>query len=344
MSAIAPPSSSASAQRIAVIGAGIAGLVCAGQLQARGAQVTVFDKGTVPGGRAATRVTEHGNFDHGAQYFTVQSHRFDNEVAAWSRTGVVRRWSGRVIAFSDRRVIEKAMSVDRYVGAPGMNEVARHLATGLDVRLSTKIEAVSASTGRRGLWHLHPTDGRELAVGGFDALVVAVPAPQAATLLKGLTDLAAAVQTVQWAPCWAAMLALARPSGVDFDGAFINDDPILGWVARDSAKPDRAAVQGIAERWVLHAKPRWSQEYIDMAPEQAGQWLLRAFSARIGRALKPRALAAQRWRFATPVNPLSQSFLWDARKRIGLCGDWCNGPRVEGAYLSGLALADAIAV
>lgn len=331
-----------SAPRIAVIGAGIAGLACGRELQARGAQVTLFDKGTVPGGRATTRITEHGNFDHGAQYFTVQNHRFDSEVATWLRDGVARRWPGRVVAFSDGRMIEKAMSVERHVGAPGMNDLGRHLAASLDIRLSTKIEHVSASGGRRGLWHVHPSDGRELAVGGFDALVVALPSPQAAALLKGHTELVAPMLTVQWVPCWAGMLALARPSGAGFDGAFINDDPILGWVARDSGKPDRLAVSSVAERWVLHAKPRWSQEYLEMEPAQAGQWLLRAFSARIGRALKPRWLAAHRWRFATPVNPLSQPFLWDARKHIGACGDWCNGPRVEGAFLSGIALAEAI--
>ena len=76
-----------------------------------------------------------------------------------------------------------------------------------------------------------------------------------------------------------------RSSGAGFEGAFINDDPILGWVSQDSAKPGRERIPGVAERWVLHAKPRWSQEYLDMEPEQVGQWLLRAFSARLGRAL-----------------------------------------------------------
>lgn len=339
----APLPVSFASERIAVIGAGIAGLACARALQARGAQVIVFDKGTVPGGRATTRVTAHGNFDHGAQYFTVQHHRFENELAGWQREGVVQPWSARVIAFSERRVVDKAMSVEPYVAVPGMSELGRYLATGLDLHLSTPITRIDASGGRRGLWHVQSASGRGLAVGGFDAVVVAVPSPRAATLLNGHTELVAPMLTVQWAPCWAAMVALAHPAGTDFDAAFVNDDPILGWVARDNAKPDRATVAGVAERWVLHAKPRWSQEYLEMEPTQAGQWLLRAFSARIGHGLKPRWLAAHRWRFATPVNPLPQACLWDARQRIGVCGDWCNGPRVEGAFLSGIAMAEAIA-
>ncbi|MGF2507850.1 NAD(P)/FAD-dependent oxidoreductase, partial [Ralstonia pseudosolanacearum] len=35
--------------------------------------------------------------------------------------------------------------------------------------------------------------------------------------------------------------------------------------------------------------------------------------------------------------------LWDAASRLGACGDWCEGPRVEAAFLSGVALAAKIA-
>lgn len=327
------------APRIAVVGGGLAGLACAGALTRRGASVTVFEQGSVPGGRAATRVTEHGNFDLGAQYFTVQNHKFEAIAAGWQQEGLVKPWPGRMIAFSGGRLIEQAMTHQRHVGVPGMGELGRGLAAGIDIQLSTTIEHVERQGGR---WQLHASDRRTLAVRGFDALVVATPSPQAVALLKGQTELIATIAAVQWVPCWAAMVALVRSSGAGFEGAFINDDPILGWVACDSAKPMRERIPGVTERWVLHARPRWSQDYIDMEPEQAGQWMLRAFSARLGRALKPRWLAAHCWRHATPVNPLSQLCLWDARRRVGFAGDWCGGPRLEGAVLSGLALAEAM--
>jgi hypothetical protein len=80
-----------------------------------------------------------------------------------------------------------------------------------------------------------------------------------------------------------------------------------------------------------------------MDPAEAANWLSRAFSARVGRAIAPRHLAAHRWRYAMPVNPLSSTHLWDERQNLGIAGDWCNGPRLEGAYLSGLSLAEAVA-
>jgi predicted NAD/FAD-dependent oxidoreductase len=38
---------------------------------------------------------------------------------------------------------------------------------------------------------------------------------------------------------------------------------------------------------------------------------------------------AFRWRFAIPANPLPERFVYDDALRIGLCGDWVGGPRVE---------------
>jgi renalase len=34
--------------------------------------------------------------------------------------------------------------------------------------------------------------------------------------------------------------------------------------------------------------------------------------------------------------------LWDCVERLGACGDWCVGGRVEAAFLSGVALAGRV--
>jgi predicted NAD/FAD-dependent oxidoreductase len=52
--------------------------------------------------------------------------------------------------------------------------------------------------------------------------------------------------------------------------------------------------------------------------------------------------AAHRWRYALVETPLGESCLWDPASGIGVCGDFCLGPRVEAAWLSGTALASAV--
>jgi len=326
------------AGRFAIVGAGIAGLGCAKALGEAGVSVTVFERDEFPGGRAATVINGAGPYDHGAQYFTASDGRFAAELQRWQSAGIVQRWAGRIIAFDGGSVQDKTASVERFVGVPGMRRIGLHMTQGIDVRYSTPVARLQR--GADG-WHLHGESKEAGGSGPFDAVLLAVPSPAAAALAAGLTPLAEIAGAVNWDPCWAVAMALAQPSGAAFDGAFVNDDPILGWVALDSAKPRRGQVDGVAERWVLHARPQWSSRYAALNEQEVTHWMIRSFAARLRRNLNPLHAQAVRWQHAAPVNPLPQTCLWDGTQRLGMAGDWCGGPRIEGAYLSGLALAEA---
>lgn len=325
--------------RFAVIGAGVAGLACARRLQEAGAEVTVFERDAFPGGRAATRIDAAGPFDHGAQYFTALHDRFAAALTGWQADGIVQRWDGRIVAFDAGGVRDQTASAERFVAVPGMRRLGLHMAQPLQVRCSTPIARLQH--GPDG-WHLSTNAGDGSGFGPFDAAVVAMPSEPAAELLQGLSVLAEQARQVAWEPCWALTLALAHRSGAGFDGAFINDDPILCWAALDSAKPRRGRVDGVAERWVLHARRPWSQRYATMSEPEVARWMTRAFSALLRGRPMPAQAHAVLWRHAMPVAPLPQRFLWDDERRLGMAGDWCGGTRIEDAYLSGLALAEAM--
>jgi renalase len=327
------------AARVAVVGAGVAGLACARALTERGFRVRIFEREACPGGRLASRRLDTLSFDHGVQYFTTQDARFEAVVRAWQSAGIVARWSARTIVLVGRGQGEEVKPVPRYVGVPNMEAVAVYMTRGLDVRLAAEVARLER---RSGGWVLLDPHGAALDEGGFESIVLAVPSAVAAALLGQDSHLVQRAASVTWDSCWAVMLALARPSAIDFDAAFVNDDPILGWVARESSKPARAPLRGAVESWILHAHPTWSRAYLELERSDASRWVQRAFAARVGRPLMQAAVAAHRWRLALPVNPLPEPFLYDPEQGIGLAGDWCGGPRVEGAYLSGLALAHAI--
>lgn len=320
---------------VAVIGAGIGGLSCARQLAMAGFRVRVFDKGRGVGGRVSVRRSERGAvFDHGAQYFTVKHAAMVEQVERWKAVGVVAPWEGRIGSLRERQWTPTNSETTRYVGVPGMSAIAKHLAADLDVVLRCLVTNVDR-VGKR--WRLTGEDQRDF--GTFDVLILNAPAPQSATLVGEFTGIAETIRSAGIAPCWAVMLAFDERLDLPWDAAFVDNSP-LSWIARNSSKPARATEP---DCWVLHANPQWSAQHLEDSCESVTAELLASFWDALGTSPQPHALtSAHRWRFALPTEPLEQRCLFDSGSRLGTCGDWCGGPRVEGAYLSGLALAEAV--
>ncbi len=320
-----------SVEPIAVVGAGICGLSCARALVDAGRAVRVFDKGRKPGGRMSTRRGPNVTFDHGAQYFTVRDEGFGALVEAWQRAGVAAPWAARIGTASGGSVTLKSDDGQRWVGTPTMSAIAQHMSEGLTVESGVRVGEVRRKDGG---WELHDADGAPL--GEFGAVAVAVPAEQAVPLLSAAPDQAKLAASVQMDPCWAVMVSLAQPLSVEVDGLFVHDSP-LAWAARDGSKPGR----GEADTWVLHATPQWTRQHWD--DETVTAALLEALGEAIGQAAPVVVHAGtQRWRYAQAHSPLAERCLFDPQLRLGAGGDWCASPRVEGAWLSGLALAQRL--
>ena len=139
-------------------------------------------------------------------------------------------------------------------------------------------------------------------------------------------------------PCWAGLVAFDKPLGINFDGLFVQNSS-LSWIARNSSKPGRDS----QDTWVIHGSPVWSQENLESDKASIARQLLTAFFEATGLApVEPVYLQAHRWRYALAENPLSDMCLWDADSQIGVSGDWCANSRVEGAFLSGAAIAGRV--
>ncbi len=320
-------------RRVAVVGAGIAGLTCARMLTDHGFAVTVFDKGRGPGGRTATRrVNPDLCFDHGAQYFTPRNSHFARFVGGCLDRGVVAEWGGRVVKLQGGAA-DDTTPQSRYVGVPGMSAVAAHLAAGLAVQDGTPI---SRCTMIHAGWQLVDVSGG--GYGSFDFLIVALPAPQAAVLLVP-HPFAVEAMGVPMIPCWSVLTAFAARLDVPWDGAFVHDSP-LSWVARNSSKPGRP--RG-SDCWVLHASPEWSAVHLEESADAVGPQLLMAFQSAVGCVL-PKAAhqIAHRWRYSAGADPSGREVLFDAENGLAVCGDWLSSGRVEGAFLSGATAARCV--
>ena len=349
-----PPAARA-ARRFAVIGAGIAGIACARTLMQAGHDVTVFEKSSRAGGRMATRDTEFGGFDHGAQYFTVRDARF--EKALTTASGLVRPWSANTVRILDELGRVAASSLppreSHWVATPGMNALlgqwAQPIAGANRLLLDTQVIRLEADKLAPSKWQLQ-TEGRgarNSVYSGFDAVILAVPSVQANALLISSQQgrpLMKALEGVDVAPCWTLMLAFPQaiqPTlthiGPQWNAARSTHHRIA-WLARESSKPGRGPI----ERWTVQASPEWSQRHLEDDDERVKGKLLKAFTEVTGIRAQPPHAEVHRWRYAQTTQPLGQSHLWDAKSKIGACGDWCIGHRVEDGFVSGLEMAMAV--
>ena len=330
----------ATPQTIAVIGAGLAGLSCAQALLQAGHTVHVFDKARGPSGRMSTRRAEDDNgpwqCDHGAQYFTARDPAFRAEVARWQQAGVAALWNARLASFDGTAWTTPATPLERFVGTPRMTSPAawlvQHLGAPALAQWQTTVQRLDHTEGG---WAITSAE-HGLHSPRYSAVLLAVPAPQAVPLLAAVAPAGAALAaSARMRGSWAVMLRYASPVALPWEGAFINTGP-LRWVARDSSKPGRTG----QETWLLHASPEWSEAHIEDSAEAVTTALLAAFAALGGPA--PLAATAHRWRYADTEPALTQGSWWDAQMRLGLCGDWLHGGKVEGAWLSGRALAQQV--
>lgn len=336
-------SAGAEKPRVAVVGAGIAGLVAARALAEAGCAVTVFEKSRGPGGRCATRRSEVGPFHHGVAGFGAQTAAFRDTLAAWQAQG----WAA-------------ADSAGRWAGRPTMNALARQLAEGLALRTEHTVRPPLRHAD--GTWQLATAEHGTLPE-TFDVLLLAVPAEQTRPLCADSPSLLQALAGVQGQPCWTLMLGW--PPGVPApalpDAARVAASPVLAEVVDVSALPGPAPVAGPGwQRWVLHATAAWSTAELERSADETTAALLAALQtvAEPGPPwAAPAHAVAHRWRYAQVAEPAAGACGWDAALRLGSCGDaWGGvaarsgaGPEtaavpegVERAWLSGRALAQAV--
>ncbi|NQX93876.1 MAG: FAD-dependent oxidoreductase [Erythrobacter sp.] len=313
---------------IAIIGAGMAGLACAMRLKAAGRDVRVFDKGRGPGGRMAARRAEIAGetvrFDHGAQYFTARDPSFREAVAKWKSQGAVARWDAASKAHDD----------PAYVGTPGMNGPIKAMAEDVGgVLWTTRIEKLERDGET---WRMTTTEGVSHSAG---TVLVAIPAEQASDLLQSAApEYAAVAGSVVSDPCWAVMAGFEAPLDLAQE-TYRAPKKRVSWAARNSAKPERTG----AETWMIHASPSGSRQIIDRSKEEVAEILLADFFAQTGATpVDPIHLDAHRWLYAQPASLEGEPARFDAKQRIGIAGDYLHSPRVEGAWVSGSALANLV--
>jgi renalase len=312
-------------QQVVVVGAGIAGVACARQLAEAAISHRVYDRGHRIGGRMAVRTIDGRPVDMGASYFTAHDPAFLEVTQDWVRRGLARAWTDTFHLATPEGLQGTTTGARRYAATRGLRSLVEDLAAGLDIKHPHDVEAVVAG----------PAVDGESAV----AVVLAMPDPQALDLLSdGLPAELAVVQDSTWEPVLALAARWPHREWPQLDGVFVNESPILTFVADDGSRRGDGAPLLVA-----HADPVFSAGHMD-DPQTAAPAMLAELEAVLGITAAPEWVHVKRWGVAHPAGKRAEAFHLGPAM-VGLAGDgWHGRPRVESAYLSGRALGDELAV
>lgn len=315
---------------IAIIGAGVAGLTCARRLQEAGHEVSVFEKSRSLGGRVSCRrVRSDVTFHHGCQYLSASDPRFEHQLGQWHKAGLIRPWSLRLVDIQANGKMTFLAEEPRFIGSPDFAEFSHRLAEGLPVKQEATITHLERESDE---WRLSTGSGQTW--GPFTHIVCSAPAPQTSGLLAGHVDFAQQIGVIKPIPCWTVLLEVDAPLSLNWDAARFSGGS-LAWASRQTPFSS-------AHTWVLQASGSWSEANLEASQESVIEQLCEEFSHAV--SLKGTILNARahRWRYAFHDSPNVQPCYYAAEKRLGACGDWCLGSRVESAWLSGRAMAEMI--
>ena len=308
---------------VLVVGAGIAGLSCAQVLHRGGVDVEVLDRGRHVGGRMASRF-EHGRaVDTGASYLTAEDPVVGALVKGWLDRGLARPWTDTFAVAGPTGITGSTTGPMRYGTAGGLAPLMGDLATGLTVHHQREVEEVDGG----------PTvDGRAAR-----AVVLAMPGPQACDLLSDEFEVERdLVCGTDWLPTLALAAAWDHRRWPDVDGVFVNDSPVLTWIADDGRRRGDGAPVLVA-----HTTPDFARAHLD-DPESGTTEVLAALGDVLGFRAPPTWTLMRRWSLSRPGQARSEPYHLGSGG-VSLCGDGWHAPsKVGSAYLSGRALGQEL--
>lgn len=332
---------------VVVIGAGVAGLSCARELERCGVSTLVLERARGVGGRCATRRVEGQPVDFGVAFLHARSREFGDVLRELDPAGAIPGWPVRVKG--------PRMACQPNAYQPGRRRLARregvsvlpkHLARGLDVRLGVTVRAIEQREGR-----LVVTN--ETGESWSPSYVVAACAVDeslalVAPVVRGWPDATLRLERIRAVPVEPAFTVIAgyaldQPEP-DFDVWHPIEATMLHTIAHDSSKRDeprfRVLVLQGRSRWSAERRAlpdaEWRDELLWEAAELLGGWAMRPLWTQTHRWLSGRVL--ERHLLGDPV-----VFLGPHECSVAVIGDaFARDPGVEGAYMSGIALAEQI--
>jgi len=320
--------------RVAIIGAGIAGIAAGRTLHQAGIASVLFEKSRGVGGRVATRRNAGYTWDTGATSVALRGRSLDSvilhEIDDADRVSIDKP----IFVHDDLHPMpgDGRAAVPRFAFRTGMTKLPKLLAEGLTIRFESTVDQIQADK-----------QGYTVLGEHFDRVILTAPIPQTGLLLWGL-DLRRPIAQIQYRTCISVGLGFAAPLPETRYHALL--DPSLrhplSWLCLESVKVPTHAPTGSSS--IIAQLGREFSRLNYQLPDEELVRIVCGYLARLyGPAFAtPEAFTVMRWKYAQPESLVDFDEANPPDSTVLIAGDALSGARIEEAYESGLRAAKRI--
>ena len=317
--------------KIAIIGAGLAGVSIARELNDL-AEITVFEKNSQIGGRLRGLKLDAYDCDSASQYFTARNPVFKKFIKLMLENNEIIQWKPRVMTIGDsKKAYKRDWFEPHYRALPNMNNLLKPLKEELDIRCNASIETITYDTQ----WNLKIN--KQSFPESFDYLILAMPVPLSLKLIPQNCCFIADLQSIEMKPLYSLCLMFDEAPKLKYQAAKVKNS-VIDWMYIESNKQ----FKNNSHCMVLHSTTKFAQKNCDQPQDKITNSILKALDDLELNLTRPSSTALDRWSYATVSQSSDEGFYLDRKLRLAACGDWANGGGIEGAYTSGYLLAQEL--
>ncbi|SOE23602.1 hypothetical protein SAMN06298216_3987 [Spirosomataceae bacterium TFI 002] len=305
-------------KKVLIIGGGLSGATAAKFLNDSAYEVQILEKSRGAGGRMATKRMEGSRADHGAQYFSARTEPFQQQVQQWLALDLLQTWKRN-----------KADNYDRYFCKTGMSSLPKALLNDQIQLLANERATHWEKTSN--CFITHTESGKTYS---SDYLICTAPAPQAIELLKAskVNELKA-LKEITYEPCFALLLTTKKAIDLPENASIDKPNKTFNWLMSNFNK-------GFAAKptYTLHTSHEFALEHFEKSVEELQELMLERLPEQF-KGAEFTEILVHKWRYGIAMKRINEKFL-KSNNGVYFAGDGFGIGNVEGAYLSGLAVAE----
>ena len=306
-----------------ILGSGMAGSTIANLLSKK-SSVEIFDKARGAGGRSSNRRFKNGaSFDHGLQYIYPKNKLFKRFLINLERKKIIKKWEGNHLDLT-LRVKRPGY---KYIGKKGNSDIQKYLVKNISTNYKSSIDKIIY---KKDHWVILVNDKFYKCRN----LILTCPYPQMLTLARKYLKKNLLKEKIVMQPNITAMIAIKKDYNIPVSSIRFKNK-ILGWATNENSKNRFKTKFNL---WTIQSNETFAKKIIKKYKKRKKfylQVITKEFLNILG--LKNSDIFFKElhgWKYSHNNEPIKPNSYWDKKLRLGICGDWFNGPRVEDAWIS----------